>query len=66
MGVIRNVNGYRVGEIEADGTVRDVSGYRVGSVEPNGTVRDVNGYRVGEVEPPHIYGGGAALLLLIR
>lgn len=64
--------GTRVGKVANDGKVYTdgfLGGTCVGMVESNGKVWDdvgIGATCVGRVESPHIFGGGAALLLLIR
>jgi len=61
-----------VRRFESDGKVYrgiGIFGDCVGRVESNGLVYDGLGFFstcVGKAESPHIFGGGAALLLLIR
>lgn len=64
--------GSRVGRFKSNGEVYNESGLfggtMVGKVAPNGKVYDAAVFStcVGRSEHPHIFGGGAALLLLIR
>lgn len=64
--------GSRVGRFTNNGEVYNESGLfggtLVGRVDSDGKVYDAAVFSscVGRVEPPHIFGGSAALLLLIR
>jgi hypothetical protein len=64
--------GKLVGHVANDGRVYTegvLDGCCIGRVESNGCVYDGVGFSascVGKVEAPHIFGGGADLLLLIR
>ena len=60
-----------VGRFDSGGKVYDdvgMFGSYVGRIESDGRVYDASVFSscVGRVETPHIFGGGAALLLLIR
>jgi hypothetical protein len=64
--------GKLVGYVANDGKVYTegfLGGTCIGRVESNGYVYNGIGFSancIGKVEPPHIFGGGAVLLLLIR
>lgn len=64
--------GKRVGRVKSDGEVWTegfLGGKRIGKIESDGRVYDGVGLTarcVGRAESPHIFGGGAVLLLLIR
>lgn len=63
--------GKLVGRFDSDGKVYDdvgMFGRYIGKVESDGRVYSTGVFPicVGRIELPHIFGGGAALLLLIR
>lgn len=72
----------RLGRVHGDGTVYDSAGHKIGHYDPSGKVfehsqhignvhsdgqiSDLAGHHLGRAEAPHLEGGGAAMLLLIR